>query len=233
MERRCAWGTLYVVADPLLVLSRLEGVPSAVAAARAAADAVLRDRGARVVPVQTSARALLAGARASAAIEGAEWEPGAVRLSTELLELAGMVRRAPAQVLARAHALVAKGMVPDAALGVVRTDDRARLQALLGLLSAPTGAPALVQAAVAHAEVAQLAPFGGGDGIIARAVEHMVLVDAGVDPRVVLLPEEGHRAAGPAYEAGLRSYPRAFIWRCPEGWLKTAKVLLAGENGSV
>lgn len=192
--------------DPLLDLSRLEGVPSAVAAARAAADVVLRDRGARRVPAELSARALLAGARASAALEGSGWQPGAIRLSTELIELAGTVRRAPGQVMARAHALVAKGRVPDDLLGMVQSGDRARLKAVLELLSRPTQAPALVQAAVAHAELAHIAPFGGGDGIIARAVEHMVLIDAGVDPRAVLVPEGGHLAAGAAYVAGLQRY---------------------------
>lgn len=198
--------------DPLFALSRLEGVPSAVAAARAAADALLRDRGVRMVPAETSARALLTGARASAALDGNSWEPGAIRLSTELIALAAIVRRAPGEALARAHVLVAKGVVPDDELGVTVLGSEggnarpARLRALLELLSAPTAAPALVQAAVAHAELADLAPFGSGDKIIARAVEHMVLIDAGVDPRAVLVPEAGHQALGPAYEIGLRSY---------------------------
>lgn len=195
--------------DPLLALSRLEGVPSAVAAARAAADAVLRERGARVVPAEISARPLLAGARASAAVEGERWELGAVRLSSELIALAATVRRAPGQALARAHVLVAKDVIPDDLLGVVQTPDRLRLRALMQLLSGPTEAPALVQAAIAHAELVTLAPFGSGDGVLARAVEHMVLIDAGVDPRAALVPEVGHREAGAAYDLGLRSYATA------------------------
>lgn len=190
--------------DPLADLGRLEGVPSAVAAARDAVETVLRDRGRRVVPAEDSARALLEGARASAVIEGERWQAGAVRLSTELIELASSVRRAPGQVLARAHALLAKGMLPDDRLG--RVIGQEPLDGLLALLSAPTSAPALVQAAIAHAEIDRLAPFGGGDGVIARAVEHMVLIDAGLDPRAALVPEAGHLAAGDGYRRALTGY---------------------------
>lgn len=200
------------------------------AAAWAAVDTVLRDRGARVVPAHTSARALLAGARASAALEGKEWEPGAIRLSTELIQLAATVRRAPGEVLARAHVLAAKGIVPEAALGVVKPADRRRLHALLELLSAPTAAPALVQAAIAHAELADLAPFGGGDGVIARAVEHMVLIDAGVDPRAALIPEAGHRAAGPAYQRGLRNYATGGVNGVRDWLVQCARALTRGAE---
>ncbi|NNG20914.1 oxidoreductase [Naumannella sp. ID2617S] len=197
------------MSDPLADLARLEGVPSAVAAARDAVDAVLRDRGRRAVPAEDSARALLAGSRASAELESAKpegdvWAPGSVRLSTELVELATSVRRAPGQVLARAHSLLAKGVLPDDRLG--RATAAEPLSDLFGLLTRPTKAPAVVQAAIAHAEVARIAPFGGGDGVIARAVEHMVLIDAGVDPRAALVPEVGHLAAGAAYQQGLRRY---------------------------
>jgi len=113
-----------VVPDPLADLARLEGVPSAVAAARDAVDAVLRDRGMRVIPAEQSAGALLAGARASAALspDPERWFAGAVRLSTELISLSGLIRVAPGQAIARAHALVARGVVPDEELGRVRAD---------------------------------------------------------------------------------------------------------------
>ncbi|GAB3715917.1 Fic family protein [Mariniluteicoccus flavus] len=192
--------------DPLADLARLEGVPSAVAAALDAADAVLRDRGRRQVPAEVSAQALLAGAKASARIEGDEWLAGSVRLSTELIELAGAVRRTPAQVLARAHVLLARGVVEDDALGRTTTTETDRLAGLMGLLAGSTTASPLVLAAVAHAEVATLRPFGGGDGVLARAVEHLVLIEAGIDPRAALVPEAGHAAAGSAYSGGLQRY---------------------------
>lgn len=194
------------MSDPLADLARLEGIPSAVTAARDAAASVLRERGRRPVPPEVSARALLAGARASAEIEGEQWEPGAVRLSTELIELGERISIAPAQVLARAHSLLAKGMVDDDDLGRVvegRSDD---LSGLSTLLTMPTSAPAVVLAAVAHAEVLRIRPFGAGDGIIARAVEHMVLIHAGIDARAALVPEAGHLAAGGAYQRLFEGY---------------------------
>ncbi|HHV21842.1 MAG TPA: oxidoreductase [Propionibacterium sp.] len=216
--------------DPLLDLSRVEGVPSAVAAARAAVDAVLRDRGARVVPAEMSARALLASARASAAMEGSPWEPGAIRLSTELIELAGMIRSTPARAIARAHALLARGVLDDAALGRVPAEDPARVQGVLDLLTTRTAAPALVVAAVAHAELALLAKPGNGMGVLARAVEHMVLVQAGVDPRAVLVVAEGHRAVGPAYAQRLAGYATGSVVGVREWILHCAQALTHGAE---
>ncbi|MDO5500130.1 MAG: oxidoreductase [Propionibacteriaceae bacterium] len=218
--------------DPLLELSRLTGVPSAIAAARAAADTILRDRGTRAVPAEMSARALLAGARASAAIEGAAWEPGAIRLSTELLDLAPLIRRTPGQALARAHVLLAAELVADDALGKVTADDPARLQGVVELLRMPTEAPALVVAAIAHAEVALLAAPGGGHGVLARAVEHLVLIEAGVDPRAVLVIEEGHRAAGGAYAARLQAYVTGTQTGVREWILHCAQALTHGAEVS-
>lgn len=225
--------------DPLLELSRLEGVPSAIAAARAAADAVLRDRVARVVPAETSARALLAGARASAVIEGTQWEPGAVRLSTELIDLAPLIRRTPGQALARAHLLLARDLLPEAELGRVPADDPDRLRGVVELLTTRTDAAALVVAAVAHAELALLAAPGGGHGVLARAVEHLVLIDAGVDPRAVLVIEEGHRAAGAAYAERLSAYAqgtpngvRGWILHCAQALTHGAEVSPLGAQRS-
>lgn len=200
------------------------------AAARAAADTILRDRGARAVPAEMSARALLASARASAAMEGPEWEPGAVRLSTELVDLAGFIRSTPGQALARAHLLLARGVLPADRLGRVPADDPARLSGVLDLLTARTQAPALVVAAVAHAEVALLAPPGGGHGVLARAVEHMVLIGAGVDPRAVLVIAEGHRAIGDAYRALLSAYATGTTSGVREWILHCAQALTHGAE---
>lgn len=199
--------------DPLADLARLEGVPSAVTAARDAVDAVLRDRGLRQIAAEHSAEALLAGARASAGLEGDEdrWLPGAVRLSTELIDLGQIVLTAPGQALARAHSLLAYGLVDEDRLGRVREDTEVsqRLTGLNHTLTSPTTAPSIVLAAVAHAEVATVRPFGEGDGILARAMEHMILIATGVDPRAAIVTEAGHeraeRATG-AYAAALRGY---------------------------
>jgi hypothetical protein len=225
-----------VVPDPLADLARLEGVPSAVAAARDAVDAVLRDRGMRVIPAEQSASALLSGARASAALspDPDRWLAGAVRLSTELISLSGLIRVAPGQVIARAHALVARGAVPDDELGRVRADAEVseRLVGLHQLLTEPTSASVVVLAAVAHAEVATVAPFGTADGIVACAVEHMVLVAGGVDPRAVIVCEAGHLALRPSYEAGLTAYRSGTVPGVRDWLLHCAQALTYGAEVS-
>jgi Fic family protein len=69
-----------------------------------------------------------------------------------------------------------------------------------------TEASAVIVGAVAHAEIAVLEPFGSGDGVVARAVDHMVLISAGVDPYGLVSCESGHAADPKAYDAALRGY---------------------------
>ena len=196
--------------DPLADLAQLPGVPSAVAAATAAVDVVLRDRGLRRVTDAARAEALLAGAAASARLsdDPDRWGPGAVRLAAELPALAELIRVAPGQALARAHAVVARGVVPDDELGRTVGDvgAAARLRDLAGLLTRPTSAPAVVLGAVVHAEIASVGAFGAASGLVARAAEHLVLVSGGLDPYAVILVEAGHAADPAAYRAGLAAY---------------------------
>lgn len=199
-----------VVADPLADLTRLEGVPSAVAAARDSVDAVLRDRGLRRITPEQSATGLLASAKASAQMtdDAERWMPGSVRLSTELIALSPLVRVAPGQALARAHALLAYGLVDADSLGRVRSEPEVseRMTGLNQLLTTPTTASPIVLAAIAHAEVAVVEPFGTADALLARALEHMVLIDAGIDPRAVIIIEAGHLASGDVYAQRLQGY---------------------------
>lgn len=222
--------------DPLADLAGLAGMPSAVAAALAAVDAVLRDRGRRAVPPDAAAGARLAGARASAALmgDGERWLPGAVRLSAELGPLADVIRVAPAQALARAHLLAARGVVPDEALGRLAgsPEAAARLDGVSGLLTGTSSASALVLGAVVHAELATVAPFGSADGLVARAAEHLVLISAGVDPQGLVPVEAGHAAAGDAYTAGLQGYAsgsaagvRAWLLQCTNALARGAELL--------
>lgn len=211
-----------MVPDPLADLARLEGVPSAVAAALDAVDAVLRDRGLRQLSPEVVAASLLRGARASALLsgDGDRWLPGAVRLSAELTSLAPTLRVAPAQALARAHVLVVRGQAPEDELGRVRSDPATteRLGGLTALLTGPSTVSAVVLAAVVHAELADLAPFGTADDVLARAAEHMVLVSAGVDPRASIPVEAGHADAAEAYRAGLAGYTTGSLAGV-RGWL--------------
>jgi hypothetical protein len=226
-------------------LAALEGVGSAMSAARDGIDALLRDRGLRRTTPEVTAESLLRGAHASAVLEGSaddlqaaragtgsDVTTAAVRVSTGLLALVPTLGHSPLQALARLHALAAKGAVPDAEVGRPRHGTAPRLSALGRLLTSRTAAPALVLAAVAHAELVALAPFGVRDGIVARAVERLVLVGRGVDPTSLVVPEAGHLALRAAYESNLRAYRTGG----PEGvqaWLLyAAEAYTAGAEAS-
>lgn len=222
-----------VVHDPLADLAGLAGVPSAVAAALDSVDTVLRDRGLRAVPVTTAAASLVTGARGNAFLteDGDRWLPGAVRLSTELTGLAAVVRVAPAQALARAHALVAHGLVPDEALGRLGNPAaRERMAGVTALLTGRSRVSAVVLAAVVHAEIATVHPFGSGDGLVARGVEHMVLVSAGVDPRALIPVEAGHAHTPAAYRSALRGYESGSLQGVRNWLLHCAAALSRGAE---
>jgi hypothetical protein len=190
------------------------------AATRDGIDAMLRDRGLRRTTPELTGESLLRGAHASAALEGsgssldAVREDGgdamsraSVRVSTELLGLGATLTSAPLQVFARLHTLAATGVADEADLGRPRDADSAdRLQSLARLLATDSSAPALVIAAVAHAELATVAPFVSHNGLVARAVERLLLVARGVDAKALVVPEAGHLALRREYESNLRGY---------------------------
>jgi Fic family protein len=81
------------------------------------------------------------------------------------------------------------------------------MMALASLLTSTTSAPALVVAAVAHAEVAVVRPFAWGSGLVARSMTRLVLAARGVDPDGLTVPEAGLFAAGRStYAAALSGY---------------------------
>jgi hypothetical protein len=146
---------------------------------------------------------------------------GALRASAEMGRLGATWRRAPRQVLARLHTVAAAGLAPQGALGRPRTEDvapdpldlgpapdaketAARVDGLMDLLERPTKAPAIVLAAVVHAELAVLRPFGTADGVVARAAERLTLVEYGLDPKSLVAVEVGHLEL--PYGDGLRAY---------------------------
>ena len=208
-------------APDLSNLLTLEGVPSALAAARDGVDALLRDRGHRRTTPEVTAESLLRGAAASATLEGSATDLEALRggaadlvamraarLNAGLLALVPVVGRAPMQALARLHVLAAAGTTADEALGRPRPDASVppRLQALARLLMSAGDVPAVALAAVAHAEVAVVAPFESDNGLVARALERLVLVARGLDPTSMTVPEAGHLASGGSYGAALTAY---------------------------
>lgn len=209
--------------DPLASLNALEGVPSGFAATRDGIDAMLRDRGLRRTSPDLTAEALLRGAWASAVLEGSsstledvrsgaadEIAQASLRVSTELLGLVPVLKSSPLQVFARLHALAAGGSLPAEELGRPRdAASAARLQVLSARLLEETAAPAMLVAAIVHADLATSTPFASHNGIVARAVERLVLVARGVDEKSLLVPEEGHRLLRAEYESNLRAYATA------------------------
>jgi len=232
--------------DPLDRLATLDGVASAMAASRDGIDALLRDRGLRRTAPETTAESLLRGAHASAVLEGAEATLdvvrdggggpialAVVRVSTELLGLVPVLATSPLRALARIHTLAAKGVVDDADLGRPRDAGAAsRLRDLAATLSAPTTAPALVVAAVVHAEVSAAAAFVSYNGIVARAVERLVLVERGVDAKSLIVPEAGHLALRREYESNLRGYRDGGLAGVHAWLLYAAEAYAAGAEAS-
>ena len=207
------------MAGTLAALGGLEGVPSAFAAARDAIDLVLRDRGLRRTTPATTAESLLRGAHASAVLDGsvsslAEVREGrgdqvagrSLRLSTELLRLAPLLRTAPLQALARIHAILAAGGPPDQTGRPRDAEAAARLRELGSMLVDPVAEPALLLAALVHAELHTGAPFASHNGLVARATERLVLAARGVDEKSLVVPEAGHLALRAAYESNLRGF---------------------------
>ncbi|MFE3452047.1 oxidoreductase [Nonomuraea sp. NPDC059194] len=148
---------------------------------------------------------------------------GALRASAELGRLGSTWRSAPRQVLARLHTLAAVGLAAQEDLGRPRhgsadfapdplglgpvpsvEETAARMDALTSLIGSPTKAPALVMAAIVHAELAVLRPFGVADGVVARAAERLTLVEYGLDPKSLVPAEVGHLEL--PYAEGLRAY---------------------------
>ena len=228
--------------DPLEPLLRLEGVPSAFAAARDGIDALLRDRGLRRTSSEQTAEALLVGAHASAVLEGSEstleqvragsgdaLAEDALRVSVHLLSLVPTLRTSPLQAFARLHS-IASG-APES--GRPRDGEAlTRLQALGRLLGGPTEAPALVVAAVVHADLATAAPFPSHNGLVARAAERLVLVARGVDEKSLVVPEAGHLALRTAYESNLRGYREGGLAGAHAWLLYAAEAYAAGAEAS-
>src|SRR5512139_664505 len=232
--------------DPLARLAGLEGVASAMASTRDGIDVLLRDRGLRQSPPEMTAESLLRGARASAVLEGSqsslddlragagdETAQAALRVSAELLALVPVLRRAPLQAFARLHTLAGKSAVADEELGRPRdAAGAARLTDLAGLLVTPTEAPALVVAAVVHAELATVAPFASHNGIVARAAERLLLVTRGVDPKSLVVPEAGHLKLRREYESNLRGYRDGGVAGVHSWLLYAAEGYAAGAEAS-
>jgi hypothetical protein len=211
-----------LAADPLAPLLRLPGVLQQATAAREAIDRLLSHRILRRQSAPVSAESALRGARASAALEGAELgletlragaaeDPtalAALRISAGLGASVSTWERAPLQVLARLHVLAAAGRVPPDRLGRPSGDPEvsARLDGLAHLVAGGTRVQAVIEAAVVHGELLAVRPFGSFDGLIARAASRLTLITRGLDPKAVSVPDVGHLELASEYRSALAGY---------------------------
>lgn len=231
--------------DPLAWLAAQPEVAAAVGSSRAGVDRALRHRVVRQRGGEVSAEGGLRDARASAALAGAQMSledlrsrldgpasgvgglpavlAGALRVAAAFGVLAPVVSSAPRQVLARLHVLAAYDLAGPEDLGRPRRDGSpppeqvaARLDLLSELLAGSTEVPAVVLAAVAHAEVLMLRPFGTADDVVARALARLVMIARGLDPRAVTVPDVGHLELAGAYRLALDGYANgdAVGWVC-------------------
>ncbi|GAA2165274.1 hypothetical protein FHX52_4510 [Humibacillus xanthopallidus] len=73
--------------------------------------------------------------------------------------------------------------------------------------SAANRVPAAVISSIVHAEIVSIRPFVHGNGLVARAMERVLVQALGLDPTGVSVPEAGHVAnGGPAYLGALTAY---------------------------
>ena len=210
----------------------LPGVAEAAVAARTAVDRVLVHRVLRTRTAALAAESALRGARASAALSGEDVSlgvaragggagpvlAGALRAQGELPRLRGVWATSPRQALARLQLLAAADLASAGALGRPSSEQgAAALAQVAGVASCRTTAPAVVVAAVVHAELLLAAPFGTADAVVARASSRLVLADRGLDPSLLTMAEVGHVELGDYAEASA-----AYQSRDPEGvarWL--------------
>jgi hypothetical protein len=234
------------LADVVACDATLEGVPSALAAARDGIDALLRDPRYRRTTPDLITESLLRGAVASAQLEGSgatvddvragradAVATGAAQLNGQLLGLVPVVGRAPLQALAKMHVLADPYGFPESRgrpremPGIVP-----RLHALAGLLTAAAQPPAIAVAAVAHAELATLQPFGSVNGLVARALERLLLVARGVDPTSLTVPECGHLVDESAYHKALLAYAEGGVDGRRRWLMYAASAIAAGAAAS-
>jgi hypothetical protein len=206
---------------------------------------------------EAGAESRVRGARASAALDGADlpielvrelmsgarpWpddlDPGvatlkgAVAATAETERAVRLVHTAPLQALATLHVAAASPLVGSGStdtLGRPRVGDErshefvdlgpaptptvvaSRLAALSELILAGASTanriPAAVISSIVHAEIVSIRPFVHGNGLVARAMERVLVQALGLDPTGVAVPEAGHVAnGGPAYLGALTAY---------------------------
>ena len=204
--------------DPLLLDRRLRTHAAELAGAAALQNA---HASATLEGADVPIAELSAGSLASPVLRVAA---GVLEAHTALRRMTGQPAR---QVWAQLAAIVGREYLDDAQRGRPRVIDEplhdplhlrtvhapddvaVRLAVFAELLQRPTNAPALVVAAIAHAELVALQPFGAGNGAIARAYSHLVLAERGVDPDFFAMTDVGLVSLGrAAYVRAIEGYER-------------------------
>lgn len=211
--------------DPLAGLLEAPGVSAAVESARQAVDVALSNRvirkgGGSRVAAESSVRGALAAAWLSGAkvslddvrsgVPAALEDPlvqGALRAYGALGELAPTWGPAPRQAIARLDVLAGGDLVDAEALGTPRGPRfvASRLDTLADTMRA-TSAPAVLVAAIVHAELLSLDAFAPVSGVVARAAARLALADRGLDPSSVIVVEVGQRDHEDLHDAALAAY---------------------------
>jgi hypothetical protein len=175
---------------------------------------------------------------------------GSVRVAESVGLLLGTWQRAPLQALARLHVLAAADLVGDDSLNRPGADDvlgrpgaddvlgrprageevSARLNMLARMVAGRPAVPGVVLAAVVHAELLALAPFGLANGVVARAAARLTAVATGLDSKGLAVPEVGHLRRRDEYRTALTGYASgepegvaAWLLHCCEAWLVGAR----------
>jgi Fic family protein len=264
------------IADSITSLSILPGIAEATDAARQACTHLRWHQALRSRIPGAAAESRVRGARASAALDGAEmdlevvrdlmrgaraWSPspdpleatlqGAVQATAETEHIRALVASAPSQALARIHAAAAAHLLPQSQVGRPRqagevslefsdlgpspdeTIVRQRLSGILDLLLCARDSPAVVVAALVHAEIATVRPFVRGNGLVARAMERAIIESSGLDPSGVAVVEVGHSDGGSAAYLGALA---AYATGSPQGvalWIRhcAGAVVVGAEEG--
>jgi hypothetical protein len=172
----------------------------------------------------------------------------AVDLAGMAPRMAGLLRSAPLQCLAEAATVAGRGFVDTELLGRPRVgpcDDPLHLPALpeasevppalvsLGTILARADEPAVLVAAVVHAQLALLRPFQWGSGLVARACVRWVLAGRSVDPDMLCVPEAGLLALGRSkYVRALGGYRSGTVAGLAS-WIETfSGALVAGARST-
>ncbi len=222
----------------LAPLLGLADVADVLAAARQDVDAAFRHRALRRQGGQVAVEAGLRSARASAALEGHDYElstlrsgtaidpvvQGALRASQALDTLTAQWRVAPRQALAKLHLLAGRGVLPDSELGRP-VAGQPRIDALVELIIGHEDV--LLLAAVTHAELLTVRAFGPVNGVVARAAARLTLMSGGLDPRGLLPMDVGHLDRQPEYLGAAGAYATG----TPDGlrsWLKHYAAAMSG-----